>query len=113
MHREPSQNTLLDSFKELASSMPIPDEFEYELELQDRKSDDDGFTCGMDDSGVFAEHPLPQVETNGLPQVESSRFQDLQAERHSPLLLRGSSVLRQAEQTYANSKPSGHRRKDS
>lgn len=36
--RDPSSGTLLDSFKEVASSMPIPDEFEYTLENQEIES---------------------------------------------------------------------------
>ena len=38
--------------------MPIPDEFEYEYEFQNGKTDDD-FTCGMEDSNEYAEHPVP------------------------------------------------------
>ena len=61
--------------------MPIPDEFEYEFEFQNGKTDDDDeFTCEMDDSRVLAEHPLPDRSSEEYSQ-------------HSPMVLRGSSVL--------------------
>ena len=83
MHRDLSRGTLTDSFKELASSMPIPDEFEYEFEFQNGKSD--AFTYDADEtSNVFAEHPPPENSSLGCS-------------RHSPPIPRGSSELKSAE----------------
>ena len=61
MHQDPSRGTLVDTFKDLASSMPIPDEFEYEFEFQAGKSDVVTFTYDADEtSNVFAEYPPPE-----------------------------------------------------
>ena len=50
---DPSNNTLLDSFHKVASSMKIPDEFEYTLE----GLESDTFTYLAEDTKMFQEHP--------------------------------------------------------
>ena len=86
MQRDPSQNTLIDSFKELASRMPIPDEFEYEFEFQDGKSTP--FTYNDDDTdNCFAEHPQRDPSS-------------LDNSHRSPMILRNDSVLQSAERAY-------------
>ena len=47
--KDPSNSTLLDSFNQVASSMKIPDEFEYTLE----GLDSDTFTYLAEDSKMF------------------------------------------------------------